>query len=321
MERSAGSWHGVELRHLAALEAVAREKSFSAAAESLGYTQSAISGQVTALERIVGVRLFSRLRGSRGVELTEEGRLLLEHAMAITARVQAARADLQAVRNGQTGVLRAGTFQTASHTLLPGIMRTLSRPPDPLRLMLYEDAAIETLAQLVEGGELDVAFVLLPIDSEELATVQILEDPWYLLMRKDHPLARERELNLERLGGVPLISLDRVALSTSLITPRSIRLAEDAILAAGVIPRITLRMNDYRSVRVLVEAGMGCGLIPSLALEDYEGELVAVPIESRLPPRIVGIAWHRHRQLTGSIARFVEAARAEAHRRGDNGSN
>ncbi|HEX3806181.1 MAG TPA: LysR family transcriptional regulator [Gaiellaceae bacterium] len=317
MERSAGSWHGVELRHLAALEAVARAKSFSAAAESLGYTQSAISGQVTALERIVGVRLFSRLRGSRGVELTEEGRLLLEHASAITARVQAARADILAVQNGHGGVVRVGTFQTASQTLLPGIMRALSGPPNPLRTMLYEDAGIETLIQLVAAGELDVSFVLLPLESEDLATVQILEDPWYLLVRTDHPLAREKTLAIERLGGVPLISLDRVPLTQALVAPRSTRLAEDAILAAGIIPRITLRMNDYRSVRVLVEAGMGCGLVPSLALEPDDCDLVAIPIESRLPPRIVGVAWHRHRQMTGSIARFVEAAQAEAQRRAD----
>jgi DNA-binding transcriptional LysR family regulator len=315
MERAAASsWHGVELRHLAALEAVAREKSFSAAAESLGYTQSAVSGQVTALERIVGARLFSRLRGSRGVELTEEGRLLLEHASAITARIHAARADLYAVRNGQTGVLRAGTFQTVSQTLLPGIMRGLARPPDPLRTTLYEDAAIETLALMLEGGELDVSFVLLPLDSTELMTMEIMEDPWYLLVRTDHPLAKEPILPVEAIAGLPLISLDRVPLHTAMITPRSTRLAEDAILAAGVIPRIVLRMNDYRSVGVLVETGVGCGLVPSLALDPVADGLAAVPLD-RIPPRIVGVAWHRHRQMTGTIARFVEAARFEARRR------
>src|SRR4051812_41806446 len=112
MEESASGWHGVELRHLAALEAVARERSFSAAAASLGYTQSAISGQITTLERIVGARLFTRIRGSRVVELTEEGRVLLEHASAITSRVHAARVDLHAVHHGLSGVVRIGTFQT-----------------------------------------------------------------------------------------------------------------------------------------------------------------------------------------------------------------
>ena len=86
-------------------------------------------------------------------------------------------------------------------------------------------------------------------------------------------------------------------MSTVLITPRSTRLAEDAILAAGVVPRIAMRMNDYRSVGMLVDAGVGCGLVPSLALGNEQG-LVAVPLERRIPPRIVGIAWHRHRQQT-----------------------
>ena len=316
MERAAASsWHGVELRHLAALEAVAREKSFSAAAESLGYTQSAVSGQVTALERIVGARLFSRLRGSRGVELTEEGRLLLEHAAAITARIHAARADLHAVQTGQGGVLRAGTFQSVSQTLLPGIMRALARPPDPVRVTLYEDAAIETLAHMLESGELDVSFVLLPLASDELATVEIIEDPWHLLVREDNPLAGDDEVAVESLAGLPLISLDRVPLGTAMITPRSTRLAEDSIVAAGVIPQISFRMNDYRSVGVLVESGVGCGLVPSLALDRRLDGLVAIPLDRRIPPRIIGVAWPRRRQLTASIARFVEAARAQAQLR------
>ena len=78
------AWHGVELRHFVALEAIARERSFSAAAFSLGYTQSAISGQITTLERLVATTLFERLPGSRGVALTDEGRVLVEHAAAIT---------------------------------------------------------------------------------------------------------------------------------------------------------------------------------------------------------------------------------------------
>ena len=88
--------HGVELRHLVALEAVAAERSFSAAAARLGYTQSAVSGQILALERLVGARLLERIRGSRPVEVTAEGEILLAHARAIIARLEAARAELAA---------------------------------------------------------------------------------------------------------------------------------------------------------------------------------------------------------------------------------
>src|SRR6266704_3724166 len=100
------SWLGVELRHFLALEAVAREGSFGKAATSLGYTQSAVSQQIAALERIVGQRLVERPGGPRPVSLTEAGRLLLRHADAIVAQIQAAQADLQALRAGEAGTLR-----------------------------------------------------------------------------------------------------------------------------------------------------------------------------------------------------------------------
>src|SRR3712207_1338653 len=88
-------WQGVELRHLIALEAVARETSFGKAALSLGYTQSAISQQIATLERLVGEKLVDRPGGPRKVSLTEAGELLLRHAQAIVSRLAAAQADLE----------------------------------------------------------------------------------------------------------------------------------------------------------------------------------------------------------------------------------
>src|ERR687891_1848419 len=105
-------WLGVELRHLAALQAVAEEGSFGRAAEHLGYTQSAVSQQIQALERIVGERLVERPGGPRPVSLTEAGELLLRHAEAIVARLSAAQADLAALSAGAAGPLRVGVFQS-----------------------------------------------------------------------------------------------------------------------------------------------------------------------------------------------------------------
>src|SRR5919206_1679384 len=101
-------WLGIELRHLIALDAVAREGSFGRAATSLGYTQSAVSQQIAALERIVGARLVERPGGPRPVSLTEAGELLLRHSEAIAARLAAAQADPGAPPRGGGGVLRVG---------------------------------------------------------------------------------------------------------------------------------------------------------------------------------------------------------------------
>ena len=116
-------WLGVEVRHLAALEAVAREGSFGRAAEALGYTQSAVSQQIQMLERIVGERLVERPGGPRAVSLTEAGTLLLRHAEAIVGRLRAAQADMTAFAEGEAGSLRIGTFQSVGAKVLPEVMR------------------------------------------------------------------------------------------------------------------------------------------------------------------------------------------------------
>lgn len=95
---TAARWPGVEIRLLVALQTVAAEGSFSHAARKLGYTQSAVSGQILALERAVGARLLDRVRGARSVELTSEGRILVQHASVITARLGAAQAEIEALR-------------------------------------------------------------------------------------------------------------------------------------------------------------------------------------------------------------------------------
>src|SRR4051812_40211153 len=115
-------WLGVELRHLAALQAVAQAGSFGRAAQRLGYTQSAVSQQIAALERVVGERLIERPGGPRPVTLTEAGRLLLAHADAIVARLKAAQADMAALREGEAGTLRVGTFQSVGARVLPAVM-------------------------------------------------------------------------------------------------------------------------------------------------------------------------------------------------------
>src|SRR5579859_367107 len=111
-------WRGLELRHLTALQAVAQAGTFGRAAAQLGYTQSAMSQQVAALEALVGQRLVERARGQPSVDLTEAGQLLLRHADAILARVQAAHADFDAFGQGALGVLRVGTYQSVSTRIL-----------------------------------------------------------------------------------------------------------------------------------------------------------------------------------------------------------
>ena len=132
------NWLGVEARHLAAFEAVAREQSFGRAARSLGYTQSAVSGLIATLERLVGERLLDRSRGSARVQLTPAGQVLLSHAAAITARLQAARADIAALDADDTAVrIRVGIDQSVGRSLLPPLVRSFAAELPHAELVLH----------------------------------------------------------------------------------------------------------------------------------------------------------------------------------------
>jgi DNA-binding transcriptional LysR family regulator len=131
-----------------ALLAVAQERSFAGAARRLGYTQSAVSQQIAALESAVGQRLVERPGGRRPVALTEAGELLLRHAEAIVTRLRAARADLAALADGEAGRLRVGTFQSVGVRIVPAVLRRfVQRHPD-VELQLHEAASGDELLEL-----------------------------------------------------------------------------------------------------------------------------------------------------------------------------
>src|SRR5436190_3261859 len=119
------AWHGIEVRHLAALQALAEEASFHGAARRLGYSQPAVSQQLAALERIVGTQLVNRPRVSQPLTLTEAGTRLLVHARAVQTSLATAESELSP---GSGNVqIRIGTYQTVSSLLLPHVVRELER--------------------------------------------------------------------------------------------------------------------------------------------------------------------------------------------------
>ncbi len=309
MATDPGSWQGIEFRHLAALEAIAAAGSFSAAAERLGYSQSAVSGQIATLERLVGARLVARIRGSRGVTLTREGERLVEHARAINARLNAAREDVSALTAAGPETIRIGTFQSVSQTLLPGVVHELTSSAPPVSASLREDSSVDHLVRMLESGELDVAFVLLPVSGEEIETVEILRDPWLLVVRTDHPLVwQQRSVTANDLSNLPLVAFEQVPTQ---------KVVEGALRAAGANLRIVTRLADYASVLSMTSAGLGCGLVPRLAVEAEAGTsrlqgLRFLPIADQ-PPRLVALAWRRDRSGDEAVERVVRLALGAAH--------
>src|SRR5216684_46064 len=167
---SSNVWPGLELKHLLALHTVAQTGTFGRAALQLGYTQSAMSQQIATLEALIGHRLVERRRGQSGVELTEAGRLLLAHADSILAHLRAAHADFVAFGQGALGALRVGTYQSVSTRILPSLMREFSAAWPRVEVRLSEVSS-QDLLPLVERGELDLTFDVVPIAHGPFDTV------------------------------------------------------------------------------------------------------------------------------------------------------
>lgn len=289
------------MRHLAALQAVADEGSFGRAATRLGYTQSAISQQIAALERIVGQQLVDRPGGPRPVQLTEAGRMLLAHARAVNARLRAAQADLDALGAGDAGPLRVGTYQSVGARVLPTLLRRFGSDWPRVDVRLVESHDDRDLLALVEHGDVDITFCVFPLEPGPFEAIELMRDPYVLVVPADSPLAeREKPPTLREILELPLISYRSC---------RTTRRVEERLRLAGQEPEVVFRSDDNGTVQALVAAGVGVALVPRLTVDPADPAVVAVDLGDRVPPRLIGIAWHADRQLTPAAAAFVELTR------------
>ncbi|HEU0249678.1 MAG TPA: LysR family transcriptional regulator [Solirubrobacteraceae bacterium] len=262
---------------LRVLVQVADSGSFSAAAEQLNYTQSAVSQQVATLEAEAGMTLLER--HARGVRLTAAGQALYEHAEGILARLEAAEAELEAIAGLRAGRLRMASFPTAGATLMPlAIANFRSLHPD-IELTLAEGEP-EQIAPRLCAGELDLALLFEfdePIDGmESLSRVGLLADPMYLALPAKHPLANKSDLRLQELRGEAWVQTSR----ESPCARHVVRCAH----AAGFEPNVAFESDDYQTVQGLVAAGVGVALIPELALSVVR-EDIAIRALSPAPPQ------------------------------------
>src|SRR5262245_23177078 len=298
---SANGFLDIELRHLAALQAVSEEGSFGRAATRLGYTQSAVSQQIATLERIVDAKLVERPGGPRRVYLTEAGRLLLRHADGIVARLHAAQADLAALARGDAGPLRIGTYQSVGNKILPALLRRFSAQLPEIQIELRETHVDDELLVAVERGELDLTFTMLPPIEGPFEVLELMRDPYVLLVPADSPLADKRQVSLREIGEQPLVS-NRYC--------RSVEQVHDHLRARGVQPQVIFRSDDNGTVQGVVAAGLGVALVPRLTVDETDPSVAVIDLGGRVPDRMIGIAWHRDRFRTQAAEAFVAEAQA-----------
>jgi DNA-binding transcriptional LysR family regulator len=300
LETTRLSWLAIERRHLAALAAVAREGSFRAAADSLGYVQSAVSQQIAQLEKTIGAPLLVRGPGSSPDSLTETGELLLHHFERILARFRAAHRDLEALREGRAGYLRVGAYELLAASLMPRAILALRRRFPGVEVHLDDTCDVDELPARVESGELDVAFGELPLPDGPFEGRELARDPYVLLAPKEWPVAdRGKPPTLAQLSSMSLIRL-RAGMAGRV---------DDHLRAVGVEPRYVFESASQATVQSLVAAGIGAAVVPSLSVDRCHPWTVALPLEpDLLGPRVVALYWHRDRRLRPAADAFVEIA-------------
>ncbi len=292
-------WLGLDLRHLVALKAIADEGSFGRAAEKLGYTQSAVSQQIAALERIVGLRLVERPGGPRPVSLTEAGEILLRHADAIQARLLAAKADMKALEAGDAGRLRVGTFQSVGVRILPTLLRRFSEAHPAVEVLLRESSDESELLEMVERGELDLTFWTLPTPPGPYESVELLHDPYVLVVPAGSPLGSlKRTPTLKEIGLQPIIGFNKCSAMDEV---------EARLASTGRAPNIVFRSDNNGTVQGLVGAGVGITVAPLLTVDEDDPSVEVIDLQGRIDPRVIGLVWHADRHRSPAAEAFVES--------------
>ncbi|MER5739724.1 MULTISPECIES: LysR family transcriptional regulator [unclassified Streptomyces] len=274
----------IDVQRLRVLRAVAEHGSFNRAAAFLRLTPSAVSQQVAALERSLGAQVVAR--STRGVTLTEAGRIMVGAAESVAAELAHARQQVSALSTGRTR-LTVATFTSGGRLLLPAALARLTAA-HPHTSLHVREAEPEDALPLVRQGAVDLALAYrfdgpLPVGAApdgRLEWTPLLDDPLRIVLPRDHRLARRDALDLTDLAAEPWVL---GCLKTEAYLRR---FAE----RAGFTPDIRGTTTDYFFARSLVTAGMGISLIPSIALTPEIPGLTAVPIKPPGPIRHIGAA-------------------------------
>lgn len=285
---------------------VARHGSFTVAARTLGWTQSAVSRQISSLESALGGGpLFDRL--PRGVRLTEAGRTLVPYAEAVSESLHDAARDLAELRAAAGGRLRFGAFATADAALVPHALAAFHARHPRVRVAREEGLSPALLDRLTAGG-LDLAVVSTtgraPLEAYELH--HLLDETLYVAVPAGHPLARaEGPVRLARLADADWIAG----------SPRPEGTLLDAAVRLGFRPRVAHVVAEWTAKQGYVAAGLGVTLVPALAAASVRPDVSLLPVHAEdAPPRAVYAATVRGHSPTTAARAFVSALREAAER-------
>lgn len=291
----------MEIRQLRAFVSIAESGTFTAGALRVHVTQAAISMQIRQLESEIGARVF--VRAPRHVILTEAGEHLLQRARHILREHDAALDEIAELAGAEKGRLRIGSASAMVLTdQLPKILKDV-RAQHPGADIAVASGTSEALVEQILAGELDIAFVSLPVDVRGIKTERLSDDQLVAIASPHHRLAKQKTISAYTLAGEKLILGERGGNTRRLI---------DLFFAqAGVSIRVAMELSRQQAIRRMVEEDMGVGIVPLQSVKDEveSGKLVRWWIEGAEINWELGVA-----QLSGGyespiMQKFVSLAR------------
>jgi DNA-binding transcriptional LysR family regulator len=298
----------LNVQRLRVLREVATRGSFSAAADALSYSQSAVSQAIATLEAEAGARLVERDR--RGVRMTAAGAVLVGHADGLLSRLEAAEADLAAIVGVRGGRLRMASFSTAGATLVPLAVAQFRTAHPDVELSLAEGEPEEIVPRLM-AGEFDLALLfefqgVSETLGADLRRTDLLEDPMYVALPASHPLASKRTLRLEDLSSESWVQ-------TSASSPCA-RHVVRSCHQAGFEPSVSFESDDFQTVQGLVAAGVGVALIPELALSTVREDIAIRALHPHSPVRRIVAATAKRTAVSPAAAKMLQTLDEVARR-------
>jgi DNA-binding transcriptional LysR family regulator len=294
----------LDVRRLHTLRELSLQGTIRATAQSLSFTPSAVSQQLSALERDLGIELLER-RG-RSVHLTPAARLLVERIEPILVQLAAAEAEARALASEAAPPVRIASFASAAATIVADAIRDNGLDAHIL------DADPQLGLARLRAGEVDLAILweydFVPIEpGPGVELVRLLDDPIQVVLPASHPAAAEPALELATLAAEPWVD------STSLSSCHPF--LRRACNAAGFEPKVAAETNDHRALHHLVASGVGLALVPFLSQLDLPASLVARPLRTNPPKRRIHAAYRADSADDPRVTRLLERLDAAAKSR------
>jgi DNA-binding transcriptional LysR family regulator len=290
----------VEIRQLRAFVAIAETGTFTAGALRVHVTQAAISMQIRQLESEIGARVF--VRAPRHVILTEAGEQLLRRARHILREHDAALDEIAELAGAERGRLRIGSASAMVLTeQLPAILKEL-RKQHPAAEISVTSGTSEVLVDQILAGEVDIAFVSLPVDVRGIKTERLSEDQLVAIASPRHKLAKQRTISAYTLAGERLILGERGG--------NTRRLIDQFFAQAGVTLRVAMELSRQQAIKRMVEEDMGVGIVPLQSVKDEvdKGKLIRWWIEGAQINWELGIAQLSNGYDSPIMQKFVSLA-------------